>query len=39
VSLPMLRQALQQAITDEDYELASKLRDEIKRREKHNNKV
>jgi hypothetical protein len=39
VNLPMLRQALQQAITDEDYELASKLRDEIKRREKHNNKV
>jgi hypothetical protein len=33
VSLPMLRQALDKAIIDENYELASKLRDEIHRRE------
>jgi hypothetical protein len=35
VSLPMLRQAMQRAVDDEDYELAAKLRDEIRRREKH----
>jgi protein-arginine kinase activator protein McsA len=29
----MLRQALEKAIKEEDYELASKLRDEIKKRE------
>jgi bifunctional DNase/RNase len=33
VTLPMLRQALEKAIKEEDYELASKLRDEIKKRE------
>jgi protein-arginine kinase activator protein McsA len=33
VSLPGVRQALESAIRDEDYELAAKLRDEIRRRE------
>jgi hypothetical protein len=33
VSLPGVRQALETAIRDEDYELAAKLRDEIRRRE------
>jgi hypothetical protein len=39
VSLPVLREALDKAIRDEDYELAAKLRDEIRRREKHGQRV
>jgi bifunctional DNase/RNase len=34
VSLPVLQQALDNAVRDENYELAAKLRDEIRKREK-----
>jgi protein-arginine kinase activator protein McsA len=33
ISLDMLKEALQKAVENENYEQASKLRDEIKRRE------
>ena len=36
LSPDMLRRALKQAIEDENYELASMLRDEMKQREKRN---
>lgn len=35
LSKKMLRKALEQAVSDENYELASYLRDELKRRESH----
>jgi bifunctional DNase/RNase len=34
VSMPVLQQALDNAVRDENYELAAKLRDEIRKREK-----
>lgn len=37
VSLPMLKEALTKAIQEENYEQASRLRDEIKRREEQGN--
>lgn len=34
VGIPLLEEALKKAVEDEDYELASRLRDEIRRRQK-----
>ncbi|MCD8291425.1 MAG: DUF151 domain-containing protein [Prevotella sp.] len=39
ISDEMLQSALNKAIEDENYELASHLRDELKRRDKHNDKA
>ena len=33
ITMPMLKEALQKAVDEENYEQASRLRDEIRRRE------
>lgn len=37
ISMPMLKEALQKAVDEENYEQASRLRDEIRRREQEDN--